>query len=296
MAKAEATVDELVSRIERGQLCLPEMQRRHGWRSRNGTYTRIGLRLYFLLATAGLLCCLGCWQNQTRDKLLVLSDAESRSNAINADIQAACDKCRALLFAENNAIKEPAAGEYREQLARLSTKQKDREKLRLLVSTDSLIAKAAESLRLGREVRNLADVTKRTAATDRKNKIDAAIDVDIEEAAKADAHHKATAESDAAVVSALREAIGAHSVLSNASGDAVVAITRHVKGAGDAHVRFRRMLEQLRTSMAALSVAAAKGDVQERITAVAEAAKAIAAMDGTREEVNDEARRLRLSN
>ena len=33
MAKAEATVDELVSRIERGQLRLPEMQRRYVWRS-----------------------------------------------------------------------------------------------------------------------------------------------------------------------------------------------------------------------------------------------------------------------
>jgi len=33
MAKAEATVEELVSRIERGQLRLPEMQRRYVWRS-----------------------------------------------------------------------------------------------------------------------------------------------------------------------------------------------------------------------------------------------------------------------
>jgi hypothetical protein len=33
MAKAEATVDELVSRIERGQLRLPEMQRRYVWKS-----------------------------------------------------------------------------------------------------------------------------------------------------------------------------------------------------------------------------------------------------------------------
>jgi hypothetical protein len=33
MAKAEASVEELVSRIERGQLRLPEMQRRYVWRS-----------------------------------------------------------------------------------------------------------------------------------------------------------------------------------------------------------------------------------------------------------------------
>jgi len=33
MAKAEASVDELVSMIERGELRLPEMQRRYVWRS-----------------------------------------------------------------------------------------------------------------------------------------------------------------------------------------------------------------------------------------------------------------------
>jgi hypothetical protein len=33
MAKAEATVEELVSKIERGQLRLPEMQRRYVWKS-----------------------------------------------------------------------------------------------------------------------------------------------------------------------------------------------------------------------------------------------------------------------
>jgi Protein of unknown function DUF262 len=33
MAKAEATVDELVGMIERGELRLPEMQRRYVWRS-----------------------------------------------------------------------------------------------------------------------------------------------------------------------------------------------------------------------------------------------------------------------
>ncbi len=33
MAKAEATVEELVSMIESGQLRLPEMQRRFVWRS-----------------------------------------------------------------------------------------------------------------------------------------------------------------------------------------------------------------------------------------------------------------------
>lgn len=33
MGKAEATVEELVGRIERGQLRLPEMQRRYVWRS-----------------------------------------------------------------------------------------------------------------------------------------------------------------------------------------------------------------------------------------------------------------------
>ncbi len=33
MAKAEATVEELVSMIERGELRLPEMQRRYIWRS-----------------------------------------------------------------------------------------------------------------------------------------------------------------------------------------------------------------------------------------------------------------------
>ncbi|MFN9512554.1 MAG: DUF262 domain-containing protein, partial [Akkermansiaceae bacterium] len=33
MAKTEATVDELVSMIERGKLRLPEMQRRYVWRS-----------------------------------------------------------------------------------------------------------------------------------------------------------------------------------------------------------------------------------------------------------------------
>ena len=31
MAKAEATVEELVSSIERGQLRLPEIQRRYAW-------------------------------------------------------------------------------------------------------------------------------------------------------------------------------------------------------------------------------------------------------------------------
>jgi hypothetical protein len=33
MAKAEATVEELVSKIERSELRLPEMQRRCVWRS-----------------------------------------------------------------------------------------------------------------------------------------------------------------------------------------------------------------------------------------------------------------------
>lgn len=33
MAKAEATVEELVSMIERGELRLPEMQRRYVWKS-----------------------------------------------------------------------------------------------------------------------------------------------------------------------------------------------------------------------------------------------------------------------
>jgi hypothetical protein len=33
MAKAEATVEELVSKIERGELRLPELQRRYVWRS-----------------------------------------------------------------------------------------------------------------------------------------------------------------------------------------------------------------------------------------------------------------------
>src|SRR5205823_14858983 len=33
MAKAEAPVEELVSMIERGELRLPEMQRRYVWRS-----------------------------------------------------------------------------------------------------------------------------------------------------------------------------------------------------------------------------------------------------------------------
>jgi len=33
MAKAEATVEELVSKIERGELRFPEMQRRYVWRS-----------------------------------------------------------------------------------------------------------------------------------------------------------------------------------------------------------------------------------------------------------------------
>lgn len=32
MAKAEATVEELVGMIERGELRLPEMQRRYVWR------------------------------------------------------------------------------------------------------------------------------------------------------------------------------------------------------------------------------------------------------------------------
>lgn len=32
MAKTEATVEELVSMIERGKLRLPEMQRRYVWR------------------------------------------------------------------------------------------------------------------------------------------------------------------------------------------------------------------------------------------------------------------------
>ena len=33
MAKAEASVEELVSMIERGELRLPEMQRQYVWRS-----------------------------------------------------------------------------------------------------------------------------------------------------------------------------------------------------------------------------------------------------------------------
>ena len=33
MAKAEASVEELVGMIERGELQLPEMQRRYVWRS-----------------------------------------------------------------------------------------------------------------------------------------------------------------------------------------------------------------------------------------------------------------------
>lgn len=33
MAKAEANVEELVGKIERGELRLPEMQRRYVWRS-----------------------------------------------------------------------------------------------------------------------------------------------------------------------------------------------------------------------------------------------------------------------
>src|SRR3954468_20389237 len=33
MAKAEATVEELVSMIQRGELRLPEMQRRYVWRA-----------------------------------------------------------------------------------------------------------------------------------------------------------------------------------------------------------------------------------------------------------------------
>src|SRR5215831_15509778 len=33
MAKAEATVEELVRKIERGELGLPEMQRRYVWRA-----------------------------------------------------------------------------------------------------------------------------------------------------------------------------------------------------------------------------------------------------------------------
>ena len=33
MTKAEATVEELVGMIERGELRLPEMQRRYVWRS-----------------------------------------------------------------------------------------------------------------------------------------------------------------------------------------------------------------------------------------------------------------------
>lgn len=34
MAKAEATIEELVSMIERGELQLPEMQRQSAWQSR----------------------------------------------------------------------------------------------------------------------------------------------------------------------------------------------------------------------------------------------------------------------
>ena len=33
MAKAEASVQELVGKIERGELRLPELQRRYVWRS-----------------------------------------------------------------------------------------------------------------------------------------------------------------------------------------------------------------------------------------------------------------------
>lgn len=33
MAEAEATVEELLGMIERGELCLPEMQRQYVWRS-----------------------------------------------------------------------------------------------------------------------------------------------------------------------------------------------------------------------------------------------------------------------
>jgi hypothetical protein len=38
MAKTEATVEELVSMIERGKLRLPEMQRRYVWRSTGGRF------------------------------------------------------------------------------------------------------------------------------------------------------------------------------------------------------------------------------------------------------------------
>jgi len=48
MAKAEASVEELVGMIERGELRLPEMQRRYVWRSaRSSRFLATNLREFY---------------------------------------------------------------------------------------------------------------------------------------------------------------------------------------------------------------------------------------------------------
>ena len=52
MAKAEASVEELVGMIERGELRLPEMQRQYVWRS-----TRVRDLLCFRYDKSEGMCC-----------------------------------------------------------------------------------------------------------------------------------------------------------------------------------------------------------------------------------------------
>jgi hypothetical protein len=54
MAKAEASVEELVSMIERGELRLPEMQRQYVWRS---TRVRDLLDSLYRAIPRGRSCC-----------------------------------------------------------------------------------------------------------------------------------------------------------------------------------------------------------------------------------------------
>ena len=54
MAKAEASVEELVSMIERGELRLPEMQRQYVWRS---TRVRDLLDSLYRGYPSGRFCC-----------------------------------------------------------------------------------------------------------------------------------------------------------------------------------------------------------------------------------------------
>jgi hypothetical protein len=61
MAKAEASVEELVGMIERGELRLPEMQRRYVWRS-----TRVRDLLDSLLRSFSTWSTPTTWQSSRR--------------------------------------------------------------------------------------------------------------------------------------------------------------------------------------------------------------------------------------